>query len=95
MNEMDWHKCVRLFTRANEEKLYLIRHPTLPDTALVRSVKHPGTVYVVDQYRCTCPASGQCKHRALFAFEWPGMLLRIVDPATFPGIEPEGEARSA
>jgi len=89
MNDMDWQKCVRLFARANEEKLSLLPHPTLANTAMVRSVKHPGTIYVVDQYRCTCPARGQCKHRALFAFKWPGMLLRIVDPLTLPGMEPE------
>ena len=92
MNQMDWHKCVRLFARANEEKLRLDRHPVLADTALVRSVKHPGVIYVVDEYRCTCPARGQCKHRALFAFNWPGMLLRIVDPETLPGVEKEADS---
>lgn len=90
-NDFEWHRCVRLFAKANEEGLRLDKHPTDPTAALVRSKQHPGTIYVVSAERCTCPAGGFCKHRALFAFEWPGMLLQVVDPATLPGVEPVEE----
>lgn len=85
MNRMTWDRWLRLFTKANAEGLKVTPHPVRKDAALCRSKNNPGIIYEVDADGCSCPAAGQCKHRALFAFHVPGMFALIVDQTTLPG----------
>lgn len=69
-----------LLNKAWEEGIWLVPHPTNVNLALclsqtrLRATDSEVVFYTVSVYGCSCPARGDCKHRALFLFENPALI---------------------
>lgn len=77
-----WH---HLLQKAWDEGVWLAPHPTNPHLGVCPSQTELRNgklvMYTVSVYGCSCPARGDCKHRALFLFENPALIpLAILPP---------------
>ena len=69
-----------LLTKAWGEGVYILPHPTKHDLGIAVSKSGDAIkTYTVSAYGCSCPARGDCKHRALFLFERPALLTLAVE----------------
>lgn len=70
---------MQLVERAWGEGLVIERHPEIESLGLCISqtrLKRDGeiAVYTVNAYGCSCPARGDCKHRALYLYMHPSLI---------------------
>jgi hypothetical protein len=96
---MTFERWQHLLEKAWQEGVVLAPHPTNPTLARTFSrtqmANNRVVLYTVSVYGCSCPARGDCKHRALYLFERPALLPLAVLPSTPPVSQPSEGGESA
>lgn len=85
---------LKLVERAWSEGLVLEPHPTKPEIGLCLSqtkLRRDGELvtYIVNAYGCSCPARGDCKHRAMWLLQNPALIPLAVVHDDGSVVEPE------